>query len=124
MAQNQQFEIPGALRDIAERNVDQAQQAYSQFLDVTRKAQDMVARSSAAMTAGMRDVQERALRYTADNMEASFAFARDLARVRDITEALELQQSFARKQMETYTSQAQELSRLMASAAEKARPRG
>jgi phasin len=124
MAQNPQFEIPAPVRDLAERNVEQAHQAYAQFMDAARKAQEMVAHSSEMMTTSARDVQDRAMRYTAANMEASFAFARDLARVRDLKEAFELQQSFAKKQMEAYATQAQELTRLMAAAAEKSRSRG
>jgi phasin len=123
MTQNPQFEIPSALRDLAERNVEQAHNAYAQFMDASRRAQEMVVKSSEVMTAGARDVQARAMRYTAENMEASFAFARDIARARDFKEALELQQAFARRQMEVYTAQAQELTRLMSAAAEKARPR-
>ena len=50
------------------------------------------------------------------SLTAQLAF--DLARVRDLKEAFELQQSFAKKQMEAYATQAQELTRLMAAAAD------
>ena len=117
---DQRFEIPEQMREMAERNVAQAREAYAQFIEAARKAQDAVAQSSAAMTSGARELQERALRYAEENIEAGFAFAGDLAKVRDLKEAFELQQSFARQQMEAFAKQAQDLTRLVTEAAQKA----
>ena len=85
-----------------------------------KDAQDMVAKSSDAMATSGKEVQARALRYAQENMDASFAFASDLARSRDLKEFLEIQQRYAQKQAMTYTQQAQELARLMADAAQMA----
>jgi phasin len=117
------FEIPEAVRDLAERNMEQARTAYSQFMDVTRKAQEMMTKSSLSMATGLREMQERSLRYTQHNLDASFNFASELARARDPKEAMEIQAKFARQQMESYQEQAQELSRLMANTAQKAQPK-
>lgn len=114
------MEIPAAMREMAERNVDHARSAYTQFMDMARQAQDMVAKSSDAMATSAKEVQGRALRYAQENMDASFAFASDLARARDLREFLEIQQRYAQKQAMTYTQQAQELGRLMADAAQMA----
>jgi phasin len=114
------MEIPAAMREMAERNVEQARSAYTQFMDMARQAQDMVAKSSDAMATSGKEVQARALRYAQENMDASFAFASDLARSRDLKEFLEIQQRYAQKQAMTYTQQAQELARLMADAAQMA----
>ncbi len=56
-----QFEIPEAVRELAERNVEQARSAYSQFMDMARKAQDAVTKSQGAMAAGALDIQSKAL---------------------------------------------------------------
>jgi phasin len=114
------MEIPAAMREMAERNVEQARSAYTQFMDMARQAQDMVAKSSDAMATSGKEVQARALRYAQENMDASFAFASDLARSRDLKEFLEIQQRYAQKQAMTYTQQAHELDRLMADAAQMA----
>ena len=103
------FEMPEAVRELAERNMEQARSAYSQFLDATRKAQEVMTKSSSVMAGGVREIQERSLRYTQLNLDASFAFASELARARDPKEAIEIQAKFARQQMETYQEQAQEL---------------
>jgi phasin len=114
------MEIPAAVRDMAERNVEQAHAAYTKFMEMARQAQDMVSKSSEAVTSSAREVQARALKYAQENMDASFAFASDLAKARDLKEFLEIQQRHAQKQVMTYTQQAQELGRLMADAAQMA----
>ena len=117
------LEIPEAMRELAERNMEQARTAYSQFMDVTRKAQEMMTKSSTAMVGGVREIQERSLRYTQLNLDANFALASELARAKDAKEAMDIQAKFARQQMESYQEQAQEMGRLLASTAEKAKPK-
>ena len=123
MTDTPSFEIPEAVRDLAERNVEQTRAAYSQVLDVTRKAQEMMTRSSTVMAGGVREMQERTLRYTQLNLDAGFTFASELARARDPKEAMEIQARYTRQQMETYQEQAQELTRLMSAMAQKAQPK-
>jgi phasin len=118
-----QFEIPEAVRELAERNVEQARDAFAQFLTMAKQAQEMMVRSQGAMAAGAVEVQSRALRYAEENIEAGFKYASDMARARDLNELLEVQQRHAQKQMQAYATQAQELGRLMADAAEKAKPK-
>ena len=73
------MEIPPAMREMAERSVEQARSAYQQFMDMAHQAQDMVAKSSDAVTSSAKEVQARALRYAQENMDSSFTFASDLA---------------------------------------------
>ena len=120
MSDKPTMEIPAAMREMAERNVEQARTAYTQFMDMARQAQDMVAKSSDAVASSAKEVQARSLRYAQENMDASFAFASDLAKARDLKEFLEIQQRYAQKQAMTYTQQAQELGRLLADAAQMA----
>ena len=123
MADLPPFEIPETVRELAERNVEQARSAYNQFLDMVRQTQDMVAKSSDAMAQSARDLQIKAVRYAEQNMDANFAFVSDLARARDIKEYVEIQSRYAQRQMQTYSEQAQELGRLMAEAAQRTQPR-
>ena len=116
MAETPPFEVPESMRHLAEQNVEQARNAYGQFMEAARKAQT-------AMASGARDIQDKALRFTQANMDASFDFAAELAKARDVKEAIEIQTRFARQQMEAYTQQAQELTRLMTDAAQKASPK-
>ncbi len=122
MRETPPFEIPEAVRDMAERNVEQARTAYMQFLDMTRQAQEAVAKSSDVMAESAREIQNRTLRYAQDHVNASFSLATDLARARDIKDYLDIQTQFAQRQMKTYADQAQELGRLMAEMTKKAQP--
>lgn len=123
MTDKPQMEIPEAMREMAERNVEQARSAYNQFLDMARQAQDMVARSSDAMAQSAREIQSRALRYAEQNVEASFTFASDLAKARDVKDYVDIQSRYAQRQMQAYSEQAQELGRLMTEAAQRAQQR-
>jgi hypothetical protein len=42
MAQNQQPNVPQEMRDLAERNIDQARADCGQLMDAARKAQEMM----------------------------------------------------------------------------------
>lgn len=123
MADLPQFEIPEAMREMAERNVEQARSAYNQFLDMARQAQDVVAKSSDTVAQSAREIQLKAMRYTEQNMEANFSFVGELAKARDLREYMEIQSRHAQRQMQTYSDQAQELSRLLADVAAKVQRR-
>lgn len=123
MADLPQFEIPEAMRDMAERNVDQARSAYGQFLEMARQAQDLVSKSSDTMAQSAREIQIKAMRYAEQNMEANFAFVGDLAKARDLRDYMEIQSRHAQRQMQTYSEQAQELGRMMAEVAQKVQRR-
>jgi len=123
MADNPQMEIPDALRQLAERNLEQARAAYAQFMEMVRQAQDMVAKSSGAMTEGALEIQGRAMKFAEENVEAGFRMAAELAKARDMKEYFEIQSRHAQRQMSVYAQQAQELGRLMAEAAQRAQPR-
>lgn len=117
------LEIPEAVREMAERNVEQARTAYSQFMDMARQAQHMVSQSQGAMAAGALEIQSKALKFAEQNIDDSFKFASDLARAKDLKEYLEIQTRYAQRQMQSYAQQAQDLGRMMTDAAQSARPK-
>ncbi|NJO33662.1 MAG: hypothetical protein HC869_11505 [Rhodospirillales bacterium] len=111
------------MREMAERNVEQARSAYGQFLEMARQTQDVVAKSSDTMAQSAREIQLKAMRYAEQNMEANFAFVGDLAKARDLRDYMEIQSRHAQRQMQTYSEQAQELSRMLADIAQKVQRR-
>jgi hypothetical protein len=124
MAQNQPFELPKQLRELAEKNVEQARAAYAQFMDAMTQA--MSAWSTApsnVMTSGFRDVQELAIRFAKENAEAGFALAKEFANAKDIQGVITLQSRYAQTQLQSYAHQAQELGRLVAEAVESMKSR-
>jgi phasin len=118
MAHGQPFEVPQQLRELAEKNVEQARAAYGQFMDAVVQATRMWmgAMPSNQMTTGFKAVQDRAVSFAKQNAEACFAVAGDLANAKDIQDVLSIQSRFAQTQMQAYSLQAQELGRLMADA--------
>ena len=122
MNQTLEFEIPASVRDLASKSVDQAREAYNRFLEAARQAHDVVMKSSDVITSGAREINQKAVKYTEANLQANFEFAQRLVHAKDIKEALDIQNQFARQQMETFAHQAQELTRLVAQSAQKAAP--
>ena len=124
MAQNP-IEFPQHLRELAEKNVEQARGAYAQFMDAMTQAMGMWlnAMPQNEMTSGFKVVQERAIRFGKQNAEASLAFASELANAKDFQDVLAIQSRYAQTQMQNYALQAQELGRLMAEAAQNIQPR-
>jgi phasin len=118
------FEIPEAARDMAERTVEQARVAYTQFVEAAQRAQEMMTRSSGAMTQSAIEIQAKTMRYAQQNMESGFELAMELARARDMKEYFEIQTRHAQRQIQRYTAQSQELAQMMTEAARKAQPRG
>ena len=120
MAQNQSFEIPQQLREMTEKNLEQASAAYGQFMDGMTQAMGMWwnALGPNEMIAGFKAVQDRAAGFAKENADAGFALATSLAKAKDIQEVLALQTQYAQSQMRNYAVQAQELGRLMAEAAQ------
>lgn len=123
MADIPKMEIPDAVRQAAEKNIEQARSAYSQLLDMMRKSQDQLTRSSETMTETALDLQAKMLRFTEENLDAGFKLAGELARARDMKDYFEIQGRHAQRQMQIYALQAQELGRLMAETAQKAQPK-
>jgi len=117
MAETPSFEIPPELREMAEKNVEQARAAYGQFMDFLTQAIGAWTKSpGGGEMAGFGIVQERAVGFAKENAERSFALASDLSRAKDMQEVLTLQSRYVQTQMQTFGIQAQQLSWLMADA--------
>jgi hypothetical protein len=113
-----QFEFPAQMHELAEKNAAQAKAACGQFMDATRKVQDVIGTMlpENSMTVGIKQVHEQAIGFTWQNIDASFLLASELAKAKDFPEMLEIQGRHAQRQMAAYSTQAQELGRLMAGA--------
>jgi len=118
------LEVPDSVRKMAEQNVEQARRAYNEFMEMARKAQDMLTSSSGVMNEAVRDVQTKTLSYAEKNMEAGFDFITELSKARDLKQYLEIQQRHTQKSMQAFNEQAQELGRMMAEAAKKGGTKG
>jgi hypothetical protein len=111
------FQMPQQLRELAEKNIEQARAAYAQFMDaMTQAASAWSTAPSHASTSGFNDVQQLAIRFAKENADAGFKLASDLANAKDVQGVLALQSLFAQTQVLAYAHQAQELARLIGDA--------
>ena len=121
MPQGQPFAIPPEVRQVWDSNLDHARTAYNRLVDMLAGAGGLVAKAmpTSEMAAGLEAVQQRAIQFAKQNADAYFAFAHELAKASDIQELIAIQNRYATTQMQAFTSQAQELARLMAQAAQR-----
>ena len=119
------FEIPQALRDVAEQNLKQAHAAYEQLTDFVTKAVGawMGAMPASPMLTGFKEVQDRAAGIAKTNADSAFAVIEKIAKAQNIQELLTHQTQFAQDQMKAFTTQTQELYKLIGEAFQKL-PRG
>ncbi len=120
MAGQPNFEIPQHLRELTEKNLEQARAGYGQFMDAMTQAMGFWAKAAPAnaMTSGFNVVQERSVKFAKQNAEACFNLASELANAKDLTDIMGIQARHAQTFMQTCALQTQELSRLMMEASQ------
>ena len=124
MAEGKQMEIPQETREFVAQNIDQAREACKQLMDAAFKVQEMMKTMIPANPAleGLSEVTERATRFTQQNLDAGFSLAHELAKAKDLTEALQIQSRHAQLQVHSFALQAQELGTLVTAAVQKVKP--
>lgn len=118
MAENRTFEIPPEMRNLAEKNVEQARVAYGQFMEFMSQAMNAWSTTGggAPEAGNFKALQERAIAFAKENAERSFSLASEIAKAKDMQEVVTLQSRYVQTQMQTFGIQAQQLSWLMADA--------
>jgi hypothetical protein len=116
MADKPTFEMPPEMRDLAEKNVEQARMAYGQFMEFMSQAMNAWSSSGAPEAGNFKAIQERAVAFAKENAERSFSLASEIAKAEDAQEVVTLQSRYVQNQMQTFGIQAQQLSWLMADA--------
>jgi len=121
MSMNKSTEIPQEMRELAVKSIDQARAACDQLMESAHKATEIIKQiiPPTPVAAGLTDVQEKALRFTKQNLDATFSLANELAKAKDLQEAMQIQNRFMQLQIHSYALQAQELGTLVTNAAQK-----
>jgi phasin len=112
------------MRDLADKSVDQARQAFEQFMDATQKAMASAEGSAKTLGEGAADLSRQSLAFVEENVAASFALAQRLVQARTAEEIAALQQEFARSQMKALSEQGKTLSEMLARTTADAAPKG
>jgi phasin len=107
------MEVPAALREWAEKGVAQAKDGYEKMKSAAEEATEVLEGTYTTATKGYTDYNLKVIEATRVNTNAAFDYATELFAVRSLSEFVELASAHARKQAETFTAQAKELSALV-----------
>jgi phasin len=107
------MQVPNAVRELAEKSVEQAENAFEAFMSAASKSVAMVPSPATEMSKNTMTLAEK-------NMKAAFDHARKLIHAKDVQEVMQLQADFLRTQFAAAGEQMKELSTRGVSAAKDA----
>lgn len=111
------MEVPAVMREMAEKSVDQAKEAYQKIKSATEEATDVIEDSYETARQNVVEFNKKAIDVAKENTDATFAFFKDLMGAKSMADAIELQTGFVRKQFDAYSAQAKDFQELVTKAA-------
>jgi len=102
-------EIPESMRDLMKMSIEQAKRAFDTFASTSEKAWKSLETGSQSARVGLTALNAKIAEITRENAEANFGLALKLTDTKDLNQAFDLQTQHARKQMETFMHQLEEL---------------
>jgi phasin len=106
------FEVPASVREFAEKSVNQARDAYAKLKTSADDATALVEETLETAREGAYAIGLKAVDAAKVNSDASFSFARELFGAKTMSDVIELQNAFARKQFDALSSQFKEFQAL------------
>ncbi|WP_249694162.1 phasin [Stappia sp. WLB 29] len=106
------MEIPAVTREMAEKSIEQAREAYAKLKTAAEDATDLLEDGFETTRRGVLDFNHKAVDAARTNTDATFQFVKDLFEVKTLAEAIELQTSFARAQFDAFGAQAKDMQEL------------
>ena len=104
------FEVPPAFRELAEKGVSQAKEQYEKMKSAAEEATGVMEDTYATASKGAAEYGQKVIDNARTNSNAAFDLFGALLSAKSYAEVVELSTGFARKQFETLTEQAKELS--------------
>ena len=98
-----------AVRELAERSVDQTREAFDRAKDFLEAAVDTMARSFDALGQGAAALNRKVIEIAQENVSSGFDLAKSLATARTLAEMVELPATYWRKQLNALSAQAEEV---------------
>ena len=116
-------DAPAPVREIAEKTVKQAKDGYARWKAVSEETTDALEDAYATASKGYKELGRKSVEATRSNLNAHFDFLQALIAAKSVTQAIELQTSYAQQQFEVVGGQFKELAALAQKAtAEGAKP--
>ena len=98
-----------AVRELAEKSVDQTREAYDRAKDSLEATVDTMARSFDALSQGAAALNRKVIEIAQENVSSGFDLAKSLATARTLAEMVELRATYWRKQLSALSAQAEEV---------------
>ena len=106
------FEVPEQMRAFAEKGVSQARDSYAKFKDAAETHNGTVEAVFTTASKGASEYTAKLMEMMKANSTATLDFAQQLFGVKSPSEAMELWTTHIKKQYETFTAHAKELTEL------------
>jgi phasin len=110
--------VPEAARELAEKTVAEAREAYERSKNALEAALESVDRSYDALGQGAAALNRKIIEIAQRNISSGFDLARSLATAKTLAEIVELRATYWRKQFTVLADQAEEVRALYAKMAE------
>jgi hypothetical protein len=94
------FQVSADMRAMVEKSVEQAREAFDDFIDAAQRAVDMFGETAGK---GAKDIAEKAVTFVEKDMAISFDFACKLARARGVQDVLKLQKDYVNAQVQLFS---------------------
>ena len=114
------FEVPGEVREFANRSVEQARKAVDGMMSAAQKAGSLAETSAKTLQENATQITSRAMQHAQSNIKAAFDLAQGLAHAKTLEEVSMLQSNFMKAQLESLQTQARDIGELIKDAATKA----
>ena len=103
------MQVPDAVRELAEKTVEQAEKAFAAFMSAANKSVSMIPNPAT-------DISKKTLTITEQNMKTAFDHARKLIHAKDFQEVMQIQAEFLKSQFAATGEQMKELTTQVSSA--------
>ncbi len=101
--------MPEAMRDLVERNIAQTRELYERYKEAIESAFETLEKSFAAAGQGTSALNHKLIDILRRNIDSGFDLAKSLAGAKNLAEAMELQATYWRKQLDALAAQAEEM---------------
>jgi len=105
----EQFAMPNEIRAFVEQSVAHARSTFDGFVQAANKAMGQLEGQAQAARSGASEIAHKSMAFAEQNMTATFEFAEKLMRAKDAAEVMRLQSEFLGRQMQTLSTQVQDL---------------
>jgi phasin len=105
----EQFAVPNEMRAFAEQSVAQARKAFDGFIQAANQAMGQFEGQAHAARSTAHDIAHKSMSYAEQNVAATFDFAQKLMQAKDAADVMRLQSEYLSRQMQTISTQVQEL---------------